>query len=100
MESEAELSDRPILRNYISSLPDYLVEGRIWPLIAEAPTLLLQLRGANRSWRALIDDSNEWNYLLLRYGPMNAAVVDEDLLAQKLDINRSRYRSWVNLWED
>lgn len=97
-EIRVERGNRPFLGNYIPFLPDELVESKIWPLVAESPASLFQLRRANRWWRALIDDSYEWNYLLFRYGPAEVAFVDDSLLAPKLEINRSRYSSWSTLW--
>lgn len=99
IEDKVESMDEQVFSDYFPSISAEVVEKHIWPVIAESPSTLLHLRAVSRRWRALVDDSYEWNGLLLRYGLSGAAEIYDKLLAERLDIDRSKYSSWRSIWE-
>ena len=54
---------RSPLGTLIPTLPDGLVEERVWPMLAQYPELLPRLCCVNRRWRSFVGDTLEWGAL-------------------------------------
>lgn len=90
------IEDEPALEQLIPALPDSLVEGELWPLLAQYPVTLLQLRGLNRRWKYFIDKSVEWRAIhtvLLQPPRLGASAYSDELIAHRLGLEIAERRS-------
>lgn len=55
----------------IPFLPDEIIEGQVWHLLANPPSvpLLMNLRHLNASWRRFVGDTVEWKVLSMLWSP-------------------------------
>lgn len=61
------------------------MRASLWPLFAQSPVTLLQLRGLNWRWKNFIDESVKWRaiYAVLLQSPRLGASSDSDELVSR-----------------